>query len=305
MSSNNFPSRSPLSRCYLCGGQYFTGDVCRCQRKVSLCDVPQTIALDGAHTRDTAAVATAPAVAPSAPSLDKIGQGGTSPEAQPHRPTKWTRQQRRLYQRVRSLFTYWESHGYQFLWVCLTTAPGGDASKLAYHHKRIRQQLDRKLDYKGVEFFQVETTEGCGVLHVVWAWKGKRSFYVPQDWLSAEWLRIHGASVVWVSRIGKTQTDRDKVGRYCVSQYCADQRGFVRFSYSWWSCAFPLHTSWERLKTLCSDTYRNDERHRWERHYHVPIAEMIAVWESLLRDGEAMLGETLLAIRGRAVVEVF
>ncbi len=188
----------------------------------------------------------------------------------------------------------------------LSTAPGGDARKLAYHHKRLRQSLERKLGFKGVEFFQVETTEGNGVLHVVWAWRGERSFYVPQDWLSSEWKRIHGAPIVWVSRIGSGQRDRDKVGRYMVAQYCGGQSGFVRFSYSWWSCEFPLAKCWETLKTLASVSFRDDSaKWGWRREYVLPMSEIIAAWETLLRNGEVMLADVLVGVRERQLVELF
>lgn len=188
----------------------------------------------------------------------------------------------------------------------LSTAPGGNAEKLAYHHKRLRQSLERKLGFKGVEFFQVETTEGHGVLHVVWAWRGERSFYIPQSWLSTEWERIHGARVVWVSRVGNGQRDRDKVSRYIVAQYCGGQSGFVRFSYSWWSCEFPLAKCWESLKALASVSFRDESgKWGWRREYILSMSEVVAAWEALLRDGEAMVSESLVAIIGREVVEVF
>jgi hypothetical protein len=191
------------------------------------------------------------------------------------------------------------------LWVMLSTAPGGEASKLAYHHKRLRQSLDRKLGFAGVEFVQVETREGHGVLHVIWAWRGPRSFYVPQSWLSAEWQRIHGARVVWVERLRPGDQSRKSVARYVVTQYCANQKALVRLSWSWWGLTVALASGWESLKRLASETYRDDERKRWVRNYVRPMAEVVAAWQSLLTSGGALLGETWLEVRGRDVVEVF
>ena len=201
---------------------------------------------------------------------------------------------------------YWQSRGYQFLWVMLSTANGGNGSKLAYDHKRLRLSLDRRFGFGGVEFFQVQTTEGNGVLHVIWAWKGQRSFYVPQEWLSREWNRIHGAPVVWVGRVGNSQRDRDRVSRYVVAQYCGGQSGFVRFSYSWWRSEFPIGKCWEALKSLASVSFRDDTaKWGWRREFVRPMAEVVASWQALLTSGEALLGETLLRISGRELVEVF
>ena len=47
---------------------------------------------------------------------------------------EWTRKQKRGYHRVRSLLWFWECHQFQVLWVTLSTAEGGDAEKLTYHH---------------------------------------------------------------------------------------------------------------------------------------------------------------------------
>jgi hypothetical protein len=51
---------------------------------------------------------------------------------------EWTRKQKRGYHRVRSLLWFWECHQFQVLWVTLSTAEGGDAEKLTYHHKQLR-----------------------------------------------------------------------------------------------------------------------------------------------------------------------
>lgn len=59
-----------------------------------------------------------------------------------------------------------------------------------------------------------------------------RSFYLPFDWLQANWKDIHGAFHVNVKRIGGSSTDARRLSRYLVSQYCGDQDGLVRLSQS-------------------------------------------------------------------------
>jgi len=140
------------------------------------------------------------------------------------------------------------------LWVCLTTAPGGDARRLAYNHQRLRQRIESVLGFKGLEFIVVKTREGHGVLHALWGWRPPpgwrgKDFYVPQKWLSEEWRRIHNAYVVWISRVRKGRRSLRRVGAYAVAQYVAEQRGFERLSWSWRrSLGFPLAGAWEALR---------------------------------------------------------
>lgn len=208
-----------------------------------------------------------------APSLVIYGHVGTG--------ATWTRQQRRIYQRVNSVLCYWEQHNFQVLWVMLSTAVGGPSEKLSYHHKVLRQKIERKYGFKGMQHFQVETREGNGVLHVLWAWKPRdgerqRNFSVPQVWLSEEWERIHGASYVYICRYGRGRRSKKRVSRYVVTQYCAEQVGLVRCSWSWKrTFGFPLVKVWGQFKSL----------------YRGPLYRgAIPMWETLMRGEKVMVG---------------
>jgi hypothetical protein len=157
------------------------------------------------------------------------------------------------------------------VWVCLTTAPGGDAGRLAYNHQRLRQRIEAVYGYRGLEHFTVQTSEGNGVLHIFWAWRPPpgwrgRDFYVPQGWLSREWARIHGAPIVWICRVRMGRRSLRRVGAYAVAQYVADQRGYVRMSWSWKrSLGFPLAGCWEVLKRWWGHTGKLELVRLWER----------------------------------------
>ena len=166
----------------------------------------------------------------------------------------WTRQQKRGYHRIQSCLTFWFSHGYQVLWLCLTTAVGGDAGRLAYNHQRLRQRVEQRLGYVGLEHFQIATREGNGVLHIFWAWRPRdgfrgRRFYVPQEWLSRWWLEIHGAPIVWVTAVRSGRRSRQRLSRYAMAQYVGGQGAYVRMSWSWQrTFGFPLVACWQWLK---------------------------------------------------------
>ncbi len=141
---------------------------------------------------------------------------------------EWSRKQKRGYHRVRSLLWFWESHQFQVLWVTLSTAEGGDAEKLTYHHKQLRQRIERQLGFAGLEYYQVRTDEGHGVLHIFWAWRvpdGERArrFWISQEWLSSQWEALHGAPVVWIKAYQPSHRSRNRLSRYVISQYVQDQ----------------------------------------------------------------------------------
>lgn len=211
-------------------------------------------------------------------SLDIDGQSGIKGKEE------WTRQQKRVYHRVNSVLSYWEGNQFQVLWLMLSTAVGGDASKLTYNHKRLRQKVEREFGYRGMEHFQVRTDEGNGVLHVFWAWKAKPgmrqlNFGVPYKWLEREWKRIHGASVVYIKRYGRYGRGRDRrwVSRYVASQYCTDHVALVNYSWSWKKTfGFPLVAVWKQFRALYVGPLR---------------CAGVKAWTALLRGETVMRGD--------------
>lgn len=208
--------------------------------------------------------------------------GDSSPEAcdsdsgESEDSTDWNRQQKRVYHRVQTLLSYWEQHDYQIRWITLTSSPeSDDASQLAYNHRRLRQTVERArlakdADGKAyrlshineIESLVIRTSEGPdgkGVLHLFWAWKPlegqhSRDFFVPHDWLSKQWGRIHGPHElrslgeleaynhreieglhVWVERVGSADYhSRKNLAGYCVSQYLGDHgEALENISWSW------------------------------------------------------------------------
>jgi len=246
-----------------------------------------------------AADAGASAPAPPQPSLVLYGHSSARKE--------WTRQQKRIFQRLTSWCMEATGRGCQLVRVDLTTANGGESGKLRRHQQELRRRVEREFGFKGVEQFVLETTEGNGVLHMVWAWQGAKSFYIPQDWLSEQWERIHGAPVVWVRKMGLARKDVRAVGRYFAIQYLADQRGaLVRASWSWRRSRLAIGKAWEDLKRHASETYQDDTaKWGWRRQFLYTLEEVLQAWDAILRDGQGMLGEKLLEARGRRVVEVF
>ena len=107
--------------------------------------------------------------------------------------------------------------------VDLTTAVGGPAHLLRRHLQELRRRVEQGLGYKGIETFVVETSEGNGVLHMVWAWAGDRQFITYyQKLLSETWATIHGAPIVFIRRMNLAKDSIRRVGRYFALQYLSD-----------------------------------------------------------------------------------
>ncbi len=212
---------------------------------------------------------------------------------------EWTRKQKRGYHRVRSLLWFWECHQFQVLWVTLSTAEGGDAEKLTYHHKQLRQRIERQLGFQGLEYYQVRTEEGHGVLHIFWAWRvpdGERArrFWISQEWLSAQWQSLHGAPVVWIKAYQPSHRSRNRLSRYVISQYVQDQCGYVNMCWSWKrSLGFPISRLWEEMRHQWST--RNAYR-RIRGEIEIPRIVFIKTWEDLLSGHPIWFSGTILQL---------
>ncbi len=204
-------------------------------------------------------------LAPSPPEL-------TAPGSCPAR-LRWSRQQKRVYQESMSYLTFWQAHGYMVLWVMLSSAVPGGLQTLTRHFQRLREEIERKLGFEGLEFLAVKTREGNGVIHGYLAWKGARVFYIPQVWLSQTWERIHGARVVWVAKVKPGKGHRSKLSRYIVSQYLAGQGALVRVSSSSKrTFGFGLRRVWAEFRKRTLPPVR------------------VALWSGLLAGGRIMFG---------------
>jgi hypothetical protein len=137
-----------------------------------------------------------------------------------------------------SLLLFWMTHGYQILWITVTSSSTSDPDKLTEHFSTLKKRIERNFGFADLEHFKVSTYEGHGVLHFFLAYKPKpgeraKKFFIPYDWLKENWLDIHGAWSVWIKPVKNTNRSRKSLSRYCVSHYCADQSLMRRVSWSW------------------------------------------------------------------------
>lgn len=234
------------------------------------------------------------AVKPAVPSLDSLCQSSTSSTS--FSKSEWSRPQKRFCNRGYAFNRIVQFKGYQRLWVTLTTADGGSYENLSAHREELERRVKRTFGYDVLSIW-VKTFEGNGVLHVIWAIKCNLAVWIPQAWLSDQWLDIHGARVAHIKRIGGRVKDGKNVVLYMVTQYMAGQGLFDRYGYSWKKLGIALASSWRVFKqNSChalyywhfrDDSFLRPPIERWEWYNS---------WEDLITLGECIVGETFFFV---------
>jgi len=173
----------------------------------------------------------------------------------------------------------WSVDGFKVLWVTLTSSPSSSRPRLRKDFQALRKRIEHKFAFGLVEYVCVDTREGHGVLHMLWACKSSR-FFIPQAWLSAQWAEIHGAPVVDVRAVGKGDGDARRLSRYMVTQYCAGQDALVRLSQS--RARLPL----AKVRQAVRVALRNLPE-RWEWASHIFDHFGVKAWHAVFRRGYA------------------
>jgi len=239
----------------------------------------------------------------SDPSLVLIGQSGA-----------WTKKQKRQYQRCLSWQTEKTAAGLQLFRVDLTTANGGPSHLLRVHFKELKRRVLRVYGYD-VDHFSVETSEGNGVLHMLWAIQAEKAAWIDQPWISEQWEKIHGAKIVIIKRVRNGKSDRRRIAKYLVSQYLSNQGehglALVRFSYSWWKSQFALGRGWAVMKRefrfaryRLERARRRDDLTLDRRRDELDFRTVIDAWNELLSTGRCTLAGVALCVYQRRVMTV-
>jgi hypothetical protein len=232
------------------------------------------------------------------PSLVNIYQNSASNNPLKNRNYEFSKKQKRFFQRLKSFLYLMVNMNAQTFRVDLTTANGGDRERLRKNHQELVRRIKRVYGYDVISFV-VETSEGNGVLHLVWGIKSNRAVYIPQEWLSEQWEKIHGAFRVWIQRMGRSKKDAKRVASYMVTQYLAGQNKFERYSYSSRKLPIALGKSWNTFKKEVGKF--SPEMTRWRLNPTSIIVDhrgMIIAWEELLLNGSCTVGNLFFTVSG-------
>jgi hypothetical protein len=195
------------------------------------------------------------------------------------------RKNSRLFNRCVSWQTEKCALGLQLLRVDLTTAQGKSSRSLRKHYQELKRRVYRTYGYD-IDSFVVETNEGNGLLHTLWAIPAKKAVWIEQRWLSGEWQKIHGSKIVLIKRARQAKSDRLNIARYFSHQ------PLIRFSYSWRKTRLPLGSSWALLKRK----FKNLRRDR-----ALNFGDLIRAWEGLLATGRCVLASLKVSVINREI----
>lgn len=216
-----------------------------------------------------------------------------------------TKQQKRIFCRSTSFCIEARSRGCQLFWVGLTTALGGDRKKLALHYQELRRRAERDLHYY-IEYLTIETTEGNGVLHQIWAIKtiDNKPAWIPHPWLSGEWEDIHGAYIVHIQRMWGEDRGIYNVSRYMIQKYITNQAKLVRMSWSWKRSKISLAKGWNFFKRYVIRNMMPSDCgvSTWHPNIEVTYQEMIRAWRSLLTLSQCTIGGRVFIVFDRNVL---
>lgn len=197
------------------------------------------------------------------------------------RPDKYGR----IYQRMTTGLQIARNNKEMMRFMTLTTAKNSyrtlkkSFDVLRKHVERAKQEKDGFKGFKLNRYFCLRTSEGNGVLHIIF-WGGH---FIPQSWLSRQWEKIHGASIVDIRKI---YTERRKVNglvNYLLTNYLQRQP-IERMSYGWLWAWLGFCKSWQKVKEIygslrATGTPLPDKRPYFYYNLH---NKAVSCWQSVL-----------------------
>lgn len=184
----------------------------------------------------------------------------------------WSKKQRRAFQRASSGVRVAKILKQPIKHLVLTTSPEAKDRNLSSDLQVLRKSIFRKFGVL-LPYFKVRTNEGYGVLHVLY----RSEKYLPQQWLSKEWSRIHLSSYVYVKEAP------DDAARYIVAQYVSSQdSSYQRCSWSHnWVCK-GFVKAWHDIVRSCRDYSKGHKNEYGLWCYPVDFNLAISKWDKWL-----------------------
>ncbi len=212
---------------------------------------------------------------------------------------RWGKRHFRARAACRDFLLFCNRHGLKAFFLTLTSSKQSEAGSLRTDWQALRKRLARRLGLEpsGVLYCGVDTTEGCGVLHLLVAVPqgrgGSSRFLVSAEWMREAWDEIRSARQLRIVPVRAGEGSARKLSRYIVSQYIAGQDALVRLSRSRLDgCSAKLRGAFRRLVLGDPARYRlipemddRDERVRLMRA--VSWHTFRVGWESIVVRGHA------------------
>ena len=142
--------------------------------------------------------------------------------------SRWSPKARRWYQRLLSGVTHHQGNRRRLRVITLTTGPGALGLDLNDSWQVLLKRIRRRWRRAGFEYWKLRTSEGLGVLHIIFSGP-----WIPHSWLSRSWEEIHFSPIVYIQELRQT---RKKMISYLMRHYLPahdDGRLYTRMSWSW------------------------------------------------------------------------
>jgi hypothetical protein len=145
------------------------------------------------------------------------------------RRSGWGPKARRWYQRVLSGVTHHQANRRRLRVMTLTTSPEGRARcELGASWGTLLKRIRRRWVLEGFEYWKLRTSEGHGVLHIIFSGP-----YIPHAWLTRTWKEIHFSPVVYLQEL---RYRRKRLISYLMTHYLPahdEPSLYTRMSWSW------------------------------------------------------------------------
>jgi len=153
--------------------------------------------------------------------------------------------------------------------ITLTTSPRARASGLQVgaSWSALVKRLRRRWPVSGFEYWKLRTSEGNGVLHIIYSGP-----WIPQGWLSRLWEEIHDSPIVYIQKL---RYRRKRLINYLMTHYLPahdDGRLYTRMSWSWGWVFRGFAGAW-----------------RWFWRKGPTMYDAIFEWNKLMRRGDPLL----------------
>ena len=135
--------------------------------------------------------------------------------------------------------------------------------------RKLKRLIDIDKRWSIDSYFKVVTTEGYGVIHILFV--GDR---IPVDWLMYQWQRIHGSVVVHIENIWGTPYD---ASHYVINQYVAGHGTSFTYGASQNWCYRGYLRDMDEVRDSCRDysICNITHGHVW---YRVMTEKFVSAW---------------------------
>ena len=193
---------------------------------------------------------------------------------------KWTKKQWQLKNRLDYTLEYALARSYRVFWVTLTSSP--DSPNLLYSYQQLVRDVQLLTGTK-LEYCAIETSEGFGVLHCFWIFRGFTQ--IKAQWLHDKWETLHGAWNTSIYTIGGRGKDAERTAFYAVNQYAVNQGS--TFIKARWSRYTHMPYQLSKFIPACKAFLRN-EVHHWSP-WHVSYKMINDCVRATLRGGAYLI----------------